>query len=148
MSGGEEGPRGRSRSGGHRVGARGRREAVVLADEHDRQAEAIERVTSLAEQYLDLDALWGVARQAPSLATQDSGGSPPKTEGPTVARIGVFRDAAFQFYYPENLEALEQVARKDVEAIYEHLDAISSSRFRNALVRGGVYDDLLAEVCR
>jgi cobyrinic acid a,c-diamide synthase len=27
---------------------------------------------------------------------------------PVVARIGVFRDAAFQFYYPENLEALSR----------------------------------------
>jgi cobyrinic acid a,c-diamide synthase len=31
----------------------------------------------------------------------------PAAEGPTRPRIGILRDAAFQFYYPENLTALE-----------------------------------------
>ncbi|MCL6548415.1 MAG: cobyrinic acid a,c-diamide synthase, partial [Alicyclobacillus sp.] len=49
-----------------------------------------------------------IASQAPGLAAV--GPSPPPPASPAAAdpvRIGVFRDAAFQFYYPENLEALQ-----------------------------------------
>ena len=79
---------------------------LVPPQEHEKQGSSIEEVAGLAEQYLDLEAVWNVAQEAAGLephveipGVQDS----PK---PQVARIGVLRDAAFQFYYPENLEAL------------------------------------------
>jgi cobyrinic acid a,c-diamide synthase len=89
---------------------------LVPPDEHDRLAPAIERAAEVARRYLDLDALWNVARAAPEIALAAEQG-PAVRAAPiaAVARIGVFRDAAFQFYYPENLEALAREGGRVVE---------------------------------
>ncbi len=84
---------------------------LVPTPEHVRAGDAIEKAADMAEQYLDIDRLLTIARQAPHLAAPSATGN-DKTDfrlarkGPSP-RIGVIRDAAFQFYYPENLEALE-----------------------------------------
>jgi len=56
---------------------------------------------------LDVAGILDLARQAPPLALPEppgvAGGVDPGAHRP---RIGVFRDRAFSFYYPENLEAL------------------------------------------
>ncbi len=89
---------------------------LVPPQEHDRLVRAIDRIADVAKQYLDLDAIMQVAQQASTLeftGSQDgisSGESKPET-----ARIGVFRDAAFQFYYPENLEALAREGASLIE---------------------------------
>jgi len=64
----------------------------------------------------DLDAILALARSAPALVAPDgvSGragagfglDAPASGGGAKRPRIGVFRDRAFSFYYPENLEAL------------------------------------------
>ena len=80
---------------------------LVPPDEHDRLAPAIEQAADVARRYLDLEALREVARQAPGIELDADQGPIVELETrPPVARIGVFRDAAFQFYYPENIEAL------------------------------------------
>ncbi len=84
---------------------------LVPTPEHDWTEESIAQAARMAEHYLDLDALLGIARQAPdvtvpskpSLAREESVLGPESRR----PRIGVIRDAAFQFYYPENLEALQ-----------------------------------------
>ena len=89
---------------------------LVPPDEHDRLAPAIEQVADVARRYLDLDALWNVARQAPGIELDAEHGPMVRVESkPPVARIGVFRDAAFQFYYPENIEALVREGGRVVE---------------------------------
>ena len=80
---------------------------LVPPQEHEQQTRSIQRVAALAEQYLDLEALWNVAREAPSLELIDRSRAARPVPKPLV-RIGVVRDAAFQFYYPENLEALSR----------------------------------------
>ena len=89
---------------------------LVPPDEHHQLAPAIERAAEVARRYLDLDALWNVARQAPAIEL-DTGQGPivHAEKRPAVARIGVFRDAAFQFYYPENIEALVREGAEVVE---------------------------------
>lgn len=71
--------------------------------------EAMDHAAGMAKEFLDLNALLRLSNEAealgmpfPSIAEErDAGpGDPPV--------IGVLRDAAFQFYYPENLEALEE----------------------------------------
>ncbi|MHC4695459.1 MAG: cobyrinate a,c-diamide synthase [Planctomycetota bacterium] len=104
---------------------------LVPPQEHDQLTGVIPQIADVAEQHLDLEGIWSVAQQAPALEL--SGQSPTAQDGskPGVARIGVFRDAAFQFYYPENLEALARegaslieisplrdAALPDVDALY------------------------------
>ena len=79
---------------------------LVPPEEHDQWAGAIQQVVGVAERYLDVEAIWRLARQAPALELDVQSLSAQGGPKPAVARIGVFRDAAFQFYYPENLEAL------------------------------------------
>ncbi|MDJ0783102.1 MAG: cobyrinate a,c-diamide synthase [Desulfosarcinaceae bacterium] len=95
---------------------------LVPTPEHDWARPAIDQIADIAETYLDLDQIVRLAealapKQAPTDpdAGPDAGSVPtlsvktPSTtvelqsEAPTVA---VLRDSAFQFYYPENLEAL------------------------------------------
>jgi cobyrinic acid a,c-diamide synthase len=78
---------------------------------------AISRVREVAEEYLDLDEILKLAASAPPAVL--NGVHPPSDSEPTVeptrARIGIFRDRAFQFYYPENLELLEEAGAELVE---------------------------------
>jgi cobyrinic acid a,c-diamide synthase len=91
---------------------------LVPTPEHARADESIEKAAEMAHQYLDLERLLTMARQASHLAAPSETGN-DKTDfrlarkGPSP-RIGVIRDAAFQFYYPENLEALESAGAEIV----------------------------------
>ncbi|MEW6386560.1 MAG: cobyrinate a,c-diamide synthase [Thermodesulfobacteriota bacterium] len=80
---------------------------LVPPQEHTAAQKAVSTARDLAQRYLDLEGLWRVAGEAPDLPLPLSAGKPVAVPGPPVT-IGVIRDNAFQFYYPENLEALEQ----------------------------------------
>ena len=73
------------------------------------EAEDISGSLSIAaakmSEYLDLDGLWKLATSAPALAGPMPAAAPETSSG--SVKIGVIRDSAFQFYYPENFEALE-----------------------------------------
>lgn len=86
---------------------------LVPPQEHARLEEAVHHAAGIAARYLDLDALRDVAHGAPGLPAASQ--PRPDDMQPEVARIGVFRDAAFQFYYPENLEALTRAGAQLVE---------------------------------
>ncbi|HAK58880.1 MAG TPA: cobyrinic acid a,c-diamide synthase [Nitrospiraceae bacterium] len=73
--------------------------------EHPDVDTAIQAATSVAEQYLDTDGLWNIANNAPRWEVADLPADAGHAE-PEVT-IGVIQDSAFQFYYPDNLEALE-----------------------------------------
>ena len=101
---------------------------LVPTFEHDWAQEAVAFICELAQKHLDLAAIRAVAegthqwerQDAPvkvgadlrsdaqpaiavQLATNKAAAS---TVDPERPRIGILRDSAFQFYYPENLEAL------------------------------------------
>lgn len=88
---------------------------LVPPQEHDEAAGAIRQAAKVAERYLDLNAIWNLAREAPAIDIDDGGPFAPSVSKPEVVRIGVFRDAAFQFYYPENLEALTREGARPIE---------------------------------
>jgi len=88
---------------------------LVPPQEHGERAKVLRRVANIAKQYLDLDALWNLAVHAPRIELPAGVPAPGNGAKPTVVRIGIFRDQAFQFYYPENLEALEREGAKLVE---------------------------------
>src|SRR5208337_1361197 len=79
---------------------------LVPPEEAQDSVEALSVAAAKMNEHLDLDALWKLAAAAPAL------GYPMPTAAPVVSRgsvrIGIIRDSAFQFYYPENFEALEE----------------------------------------
>jgi cobyrinic acid a,c-diamide synthase len=102
---------------------------LVPPEEHAQLNDAVAGAAQIAEAHLDLDAIWALARRAPSLSVPAPASR--ATPSGTSVRVGVFRDAAFQFYYPDNLEALvrdgatlveisplEDAALPDVDALY------------------------------
>jgi cobyrinic acid a,c-diamide synthase len=93
--------------------------------EHAEVEEALSRAGDIARQYIDLDSILEIAqgavpiktgageRRGRSSRTVKTGrqSSPPAP----VVRIGIIRDSAFQFYYPENFEELEKRGAELVE---------------------------------
>ncbi|MFP7753881.1 cobyrinate a,c-diamide synthase [Thermodesulfobacteriota bacterium B35] len=71
----------------------------------------LQRLAELAEEHLDLDRLLLLAGEAGPVADADGVGSPDGradagVSGAKKIRIGVARDAAFCFYYQDNLDML------------------------------------------
>ncbi|MCX5718449.1 MAG: cobyrinic acid a,c-diamide synthase, partial [Nitrospirae bacterium] len=85
--------------------------------EHEEVEESVSAVAGVVKQHLDLDALWKIAHEAPPLEVTPPPIPPPRggraREG--VLKIGVIKDSAFQFYYPENLEELQKNGAELVE---------------------------------
>lgn len=67
---------------------------------------ALDSLADMAEEWLDVDAIAAIARNAAPFG-DDPGPVFPGEPTPKKARIGYVHDAALWFYYPENLEALE-----------------------------------------
>lgn len=70
-------------------------------------ASVIEAIASVVDEQVDCGALLGIARDAGRL----SRAALPSSPAPVSAhrfRLGLFRDAAFGFYYPDDLESLER----------------------------------------
>jgi cobyrinic acid a,c-diamide synthase len=84
---------------------------LVPTPEHDCAKDAIDAASHIARRYLDLEALAAVAGNAPGLPVSDELRENirhlPSSIPHPRPRIGVIKDSAFQFYYPENIEALE-----------------------------------------
>ncbi len=100
---------------------------LVPTSEHHWATDAIEAIANIAEQHLDLNAILKISRQAPGLKTEDrrqmighrgqkaenqffyrdsSVQHPVSSVEKSGPKIGIIRDSAFQFYYPENIDAL------------------------------------------
>jgi cobyrinic acid a,c-diamide synthase len=80
---------------------------LVPPQEHSTASRAVTTARDLAQRYLDLEGLWQVALQAPPLPAVPLP-APSFCADCAPPVIGVIRDSAFQFYYPENLEALRE----------------------------------------
>jgi cobyrinic acid a,c-diamide synthase len=81
--------------------------------EHSQMMYALETVAGVAEKYIDLDMIISTATQASGTLETDI--PAVRRIKPTGATIGVLRDSAFQFYYPENLEALKDRGVKVID---------------------------------
>lgn len=87
---------------------------LVPPGEDEALRESLASVVANVAERVDLDAVLAVARRAPSpswwgtaVAEPDTARARKSSASPRV-RIGVLRDRAFSFYYPENLEALRE----------------------------------------
>jgi cobyrinic acid a,c-diamide synthase len=105
---------------------------------------AIDWVRSVVEENLDLEALWEMSQGAKPVVgeLQASDRGDASLSGDRRPRIGVIRDKAFWFYYPENLEHLERLGARIVE-----INAISDSSLPDldALYIGGGFPETQAE---
>jgi cobyrinic acid a,c-diamide synthase len=113
---------------------------LVPPQEHDATEQVQQDLLKLADG-LDLDAIVSIARSAPSLATDLS-----EVSSSTVKdmKVGYLRDSAFSFYYPENLEQLEQGGADLIP-----ISALKSSALPeglNALYIGGGFPEKHADV--
>ena len=119
----------------------GRHLGLVTVQEHGRLAEVEQSLRGLIRSSLDLDAVAGIARSAPPMPRIDVPDPSRVPAGPEVT-IGVLRDSAFTFYYPENLEALEAEGAR-----IEFVSAIESTQLPavDALYFGGGFPETHAE---
>jgi len=91
---------------------------LVPTPEHEWAKESIAAVSEIASKYLDLDALIAIAGDTGPVPKTDI--SVESIQHPTSSiqhpapRIGIIKDSAFQFYYPENIEALEKAGAETV----------------------------------
>ncbi|MGE5249733.1 MAG: cobyrinate a,c-diamide synthase [Bacteroidota bacterium] len=99
------------------IGALPRDASLSIPDRHlglipraegERFAAAIDACKRATEKYLDVDEIVRIANAAPRLDVPGGKEIPLSRVPGASCRIGIFRDKAFTFYYPENLEALEE----------------------------------------
>jgi len=81
----------------------GRHLGLVTAAEHPRREETLDAVAEAVERHVDLEATLEIARSAVPVRFPE----PSRSAAGSAVRIGVLRDEALSFYYPENLEALQ-----------------------------------------
>lgn len=126
---------------------------LVPPQEHEEVPEAITRTAEVAEEYLAIDSIIKLAEKARPLevprdtlsAKRKKGRSSRKrTAGDSTGpvKIAVLRDEAFQFYYQENLEALE---REGAELLFASPLADGTLPVADALYIGGGFPETLAE---
>lgn len=85
---------------------------VTPFQEYDGANDAVRFLADTVDDFLDLEAVRGLMALPTSLVEHEEG----RRHRPVrKVKIGVIRDAAFQFYYPENLLALERAGADVVE---------------------------------
>ena len=77
-----------------------------MGEEHPLKGEGLEKLVNLIEEHLDLERMLEIARQRP--AQMSPAPIAPLVEAGAPVRIGVARDAAFCFYYEDNLDLLRE----------------------------------------
>src|SRR4030066_600599 len=98
----------------------GRHLGLVPPQEHPLAQEAIDQAAETVGRYINLDKLWEFAHSAPPLTISSKLQISPILPslvkgGEEEVIIGVIRDSAFQFYYPENIEALKRAGADILE---------------------------------
>jgi cobyrinic acid a,c-diamide synthase len=83
---------------------------LATTEDHPLEEKYLEGLADLVDKNLDLEALW----QSLPEATRSPVAGFPRVTAPRV-RLGVARDQAFCFYYPENLEWLRHFGAELVE---------------------------------
>lgn len=139
------------------VGALPRDEKLTIPDRHlglvprgedEGLLGAIRACQEALERYVDLEALLAIARRAPDMGDftpaepVDEAQAQGRRSPVTPPTVGVLRDRAFTFYYPENLEALEEAGARLV-----FIDALQTERLPavDALYIGGGFPEMFLD---
>jgi cobyrinic acid a,c-diamide synthase len=111
---------------------------LLPPQEHTGTSEVLERLVEAVRENVDIDSLWELASSAPALADVPSEIDVPAPLRDAAPRIGVLRDSAFTFYYPENLDALERYGAQVIEISGLRDDALPAV---DALYIGGGFPE-------
>ncbi|WP_434309108.1 cobyrinate a,c-diamide synthase [Hominifimenecus sp. rT4P-3] len=111
---------------------------LVTPEEVEGLQEKLAGLAKILERSLDFDELIAMAKQAPELEEEEP--TLPRLE--ESVRIGVARDAAFCFYYEDNLELLRKMGAELVEFSPLRDSALPESL--DGLIFGGGYPELFA----
>ncbi|MGD9281927.1 MAG: hydrogenobyrinic acid a,c-diamide synthase (glutamine-hydrolyzing), partial [Desulfobacterales bacterium] len=92
---------------------------LVPTPEHDWAGESIDTAAQVASKHIDLDAIYELIQDLPQI---DAEVRSQKTEDRSQIildeaerpKIGIIKDSAFQFYYPENIDALKEAGAETV----------------------------------
>ncbi|MFZ1986995.1 MAG: cobyrinate a,c-diamide synthase [Desulfatitalea sp.] len=112
---------------------------LVTAEERPLDAAFLQRLADRVERGVDLDQL--LAR-LPEMTTAPPAEERPQADPLTVVRIGVARDAAFCFYYPDNLDLLCAAGAQLVP--FSPVSAARLADDLDGLYLGGGYPELHA----
>lgn len=89
---------------------------LVAADAQPPMQETIDQLAAACQQHLDLEQILALAGIGPCFgqkalpsepALPEIWAYPPRHQNQTAIRLGIARDEAFSFYYPDNLEQLQ-----------------------------------------
>jgi len=119
---------------------------LVTAGENPGGPGYFDRLAEWVEAHADLDLLLAADRETLDVFDRTAPEPPPtpaRGRGAPPVRIGVARDEAFCFYYPENLEALESAGAE--LAFFSPLEDRSLPEGVGGLYLGGGYPELYAE---
>lgn len=78
---------------------------LIPSNEEGKAEKIISTLAKIVSADIDLDAILEIGTRAQRLPFENNSLNPDKKDN---VRIGIFRDAAFGFYYPDDLESLEK----------------------------------------
>ena len=115
---------------------------LLQPEELQAQKDWVETVAEAVEKTVDLNRIFEIAAQAETLQAQKPADVRQNSKFPSGYRIGVARDAAFSFYYRENLRMLE-----DMGATLVYFSPLADAELPvvDALIFGGGYPELYAK---
>lgn len=115
---------------------------LLQPDEMQKQRDWVETVAEATRKTIDINGILEIAAQAGTLQILESTDETEKCKFPSGYRIGVARDAAFSFYYRENLRMLE-----DMGATLVYFSPLADAHVPevDALIFGGGYPELYAK---
>ena len=99
---------------------------LVPTPEHDWAAESIDAAAQIAGEHIDLNAIYELIQDLPVIKPEARGQMTDDRDKKTEVRsqissaeadrpkIGIIKDSAFQFYYPENIDALKEAGAETV----------------------------------
>ena len=115
---------------------------LLQPDEMQKQRGWVDIVAEAATKTIDIERIFEIAAQAETMQIQKPADVRQDCKFPSGYRIGVARDAAFSFYYRENLHMLEDMG---AELVYFSPLADAHVPKVDALIFGGGYPELYAK---
>nr|CRH05016.1 putative Cobyrinic acid A,C-diamide synthase [Candidatus Magnetococcus massalia] len=121
---------------------------LVPASEQDGAPHLVEEMGRMMETHLDLDQILQLASSATPIQLPEEPVAPPAPAAPAVhtgqsLKVGYAADQAFSFYYPNNLEALQQQGAELVPfSLLEHGEGLPQV---DALYIGGGFPEMFLE---